>query len=112
MDGQSYPGRGRAHAEVSYLVHWTENASEGLELAYRFLAERSEEAAKAALVAIREKALLLEQFPNSGRPAEDFEPEYRELLIPFGGAGYILIYEVIGDSVYVLAVKHQKEAGY
>lgn len=97
---------------MPYIVNWTENASQGLERAYLFLAEKNEDAAKAALITIREKALLLEQFPNAGRPAEDFEPEYRELLIPFGGAGYILIYEVIGDSVYVLAVKHQKEAGY
>ena len=97
---------------MPYIVNWTENASQGLERAYLFLAEKNEDAAKAALITIREKALLLEQFPNAARPAEDFEPEYRELLIPFGGAGYILIYEVIGDSVYVLAVKHQKEAGY
>ena len=97
---------------MPYIVNWTENASQGLERAYLFLAEKNEDAAKAALITIREKALLLEQFPNAGRPAEDFEPEYRELLIPFGGAGYILIYEVIGDSVYVLAVKHQKEVGY
>ena len=97
---------------MPYIVNWTENASQGLERAYLFLAEKNEDVAKAALITIREKVLLLEQFPNAGRPAEDFEPEYRELLIPFGGAGYILIYEVIGDSVYVLAVKHQKEAGY
>jgi len=97
---------------MPYLVVWTENASQGLERAYLFLAEKSAEAAVAAIKAIREKALLLEQFPNAGRPAEDFEPEYRELLIPFGGAGYALVYEVIGNTVYVLALKHQKEAGY
>ena len=97
---------------MPYIVIWTENASQGIERAYLFLAEKSEEAAVAAIRAIREKALLLEQFPNAGRPAEDFDPEYRELLIPFGGAGYILTYEVIGDMGYVLAVKHQKEAGY
>ncbi|WP_303193336.1 type II toxin-antitoxin system RelE/ParE family toxin, partial [uncultured Desulfovibrio sp.] len=72
----------------------------------------SEEAAIGAIKAIREKVLLLEQFPNAGRPADDMEPEYRELLIPFGGAGYVLVYEVLGNSVYILALKHQKEAGY
>jgi len=97
---------------MPYIVIWTENASQGLERAYLFLAEKSEEAAIAAIKAIREKALLLEQFPNIGRPAEDFEPEYRELLIPFGGAGYVLVYETVGNTVYVLAIKHQKEAGY
>lgn len=97
---------------MPYIVSWTENAGQGLERAYLFLVEKSEDAAVAAIKAIREKALLLEQFPNAGRPAENFEPEYRELLIPFGGAGYVLVYEVIGDNVYILALKHQKEAGY
>lgn len=97
---------------MPYIVNWTENASQGLERAYLFLVEKSEDAAVAAIKAIREKALLLEQFPNAGRPVEDFEPEYRELLIPFGGAGYVLIYEVMGDAVYILALTHQKEAGY
>lgn len=77
-----------------------------------FLAEKSEEAAVAAIKAIREKVLLLKQFPNAGRPAEDMEEDYRELLIPFGGAGYVLIYEVKNDIVQVLAIKHQREAGY
>ena len=97
---------------MPYLVIWTENALQGLERAWLFLAEKNEEAARAAVTANREKALLLEEFPNAGRPAEDFDPEYRELLIPFGGAGYVLIYAVMGESVYVLALKHQKEAGY
>ena len=97
---------------MPYLVIWTENASQGLEKAYLFLAEKSEEAAVAAIKAIREKVLLLKQFPNAGRPAEDMEEDYRELLIPFGGAGYVLIYEVKNDVVQVLAIKHHREAGY
>lgn len=97
---------------MPYLVHWTSNASVGLEKAYLFLVDKSEEAAVGAIKAIREKVLLLEQFPNAGRPADDMEPECRELLVPFGGAGYVLVYEVLGDSVYILALKHQKEAGY
>jgi len=40
------------------------------------------------------------------------KPDHRELLIPFGGSGYALFYEVIGGNVLILAVKHQKEAGY
>ena len=49
---------------------------------------------------------------NAGRPADDLEPEHRELLIPFGASGYMLFYEVLGETVLILAVKHQKEAGY
>jgi plasmid stabilization system protein ParE len=44
---------------MSYIVKWTDNASLGLERVYLFLAEINEEAAVAALKAIREKALLM-----------------------------------------------------
>jgi hypothetical protein len=44
--------------------------------------------------------------------AEDLEPEHRELLIPFGASGYVIFYETLDNDVCILAVKHQKEAGY
>jgi hypothetical protein len=40
------------------------------------------------------------------------DPEHRELLIPFGVTGYVLVYEVYAERILVLAVRHQKEAGY
>ena len=70
------------------------------------------DAAQLALDAIGAGADILEQFPNAGRPADDLKPDHRELLIPFGGSGYALFYEVIGDAMFILAVKHLKEAGY
>ena len=97
---------------MPYLIHWTENAAAGLERAYLFLAEKNSEAAASALKVIREKVLLLEHFPNAGRPAEDLEPEHRELLIPFGATGYVLLYRVEGPIIHILAVRHQKEVGF
>ncbi len=97
---------------MPYLICWTETAVAGLEQAYKFLAEKNEEAAIGAVAAIREKVLLLEQFPNAGRPAEDLEPEHRELFIPFGAAGYVLLYRIESSSIYILAIRHQKEAGF
>ncbi|MBQ4567626.1 MAG: type II toxin-antitoxin system RelE/ParE family toxin [Desulfovibrio sp.] len=97
---------------MPYLVLWTETAVEGLERAYTFLADKNEEAAIAALKAIREKALLLEHYPQAGRPAEDLEAEHRELIIPFGPTGYVLLYRIDSSSVYILALRHQKESGY
>ena len=79
---------------------------------HAFLEEQNQDAAINAIKAIREKALLLENFPNAGRPALDFDPEHRELIVPFGAAGYVLIYEVHDEQVWILAIKHQKEAGY
>ncbi len=56
---------------------------------------------------------LLESEPEIGRPLEDM-PELRELLIPFGESGYVALYryEKVKEMLYVLAFRHQKEAGY
>lgn len=91
---------------------WSPDALLGVQRAYRFLAEKNREAAQAAAGAIRKHAAILRTFPNAGRPAEDLDPEHRELLIPFGASGYVLVYEVHAEVILVLAVRHQKEAGY
>lgn len=38
----------------------------------------------------------------------------RELIIPFGAAGYVALYrhDPMEDAVYLLAFRHQREAGY
>ncbi len=97
---------------MSYLVEWLEPAIIGLERIYLFLTEKNEDAAIAAIKAIRDKAILLENYPNAGRPADDLEPEQRELLVPFGVSGYVLLYRIEKNIVYILAVRHQREVGY
>lgn len=84
----------------------------GLRRVHAFLAEKDPDAAQKALNAIEAGVDMLIYFPHAGRPAGDLGSEHRELLIPFGASGYALFYEVVGDSVLILAVKHQKEAGY
>lgn len=91
---------------------WLPSALQGVQRAYRFLAEKDRDVAQAAVVTIRKHAAILRKFPNAGRPTEDLDPEHRELLIPFGVAGYVLIYEVHAEIILVLALRHQKEAGY
>lgn len=56
---------------------------------------------------------LLESLPEIGRPVVD-EPHLRELLIAFGDSGYAALYryEAPDDAIYILAFRHQKEAGY
>jgi len=63
--------------------------------------------------AIAQKLALLETEPEIARPFDD-SPELRELIVPFGDSGYVALYhyEAKNDSVYVLAFRHQKEAGY
>jgi hypothetical protein len=40
------------------------------------------------------------------------DPEFREWFITFGGSGYAALYRLEADSAVVLAVRHQREAGY
>lgn len=74
---------------------------------------KAPEAARRAGQVIEQQFLLLEKAPDIGRPLPEM-PELRELVIAFGNAGYVALYrhEPADDAVYVLAFRHQKEAGY
>lgn len=91
----------------------TAGAAQGLERCRRFLNAKVPEAARRAGQAIARHLRLLETTPAIGRPLPE-NPELRELLVPFGGAGYVALYryEPADDTVYILAFRHQKEAGY
>ena len=91
----------------------TEGAALGLERCRQFLAAKAPEAAKRAGQAIERQFLLLEAVPDIGRPFPEM-PELRELVITFGDSGYVALYrhEAADDVVFVLAFRHQKEAGY
>jgi len=93
-------------------LKWSDNAIRGIQRAYRFLAKHDLNAAKSMAKAIKEQSWVLTKFPNAGRPADDLDPEHRELIIHFGASGYVLIYEVLKDYILILAIKHQKEVGY
>ncbi|MBT9595769.1 MAG: type II toxin-antitoxin system RelE/ParE family toxin [Vitreoscilla sp.] len=65
-----------------------------------------------ALDAIREGMRLLSWSPTTCRRAELGNGRSRELVVPFGGAGYVVLFEVIGSDVVVGAVRHQREEDY
>ena len=79
---------------------------------YRFLAEKNIDAAKRAVKAVREGVKILAHQPEIGRPAEEMDPEFREWLIDFGDSGYIVLYHYEDQTAVIVAVRHQKEAGY
>ena len=56
---------------------------------------------------------MLETMPEIGRRREGWQ-NHRELIINFGKSGYIALYryEPAANAVFVLAFRHQKEAGY
>ena len=65
-----------------------------------------------ALDAIREGMRLLSWSPYTCRRAELGNGRSRELIVPFGGTGYVVLFEVVGDNVIVGAVRHQREEDY
>jgi plasmid stabilization system protein ParE len=65
-----------------------------------------------ALDAIREGMRLLSWSPYTCRRAELGNGRSRELIVPFGRTGYIVLFEIIGDNVIVGAVRHQREEDY
>jgi len=83
-----------------------------LERLREFLQPKNPAAAERAAAAVTKAVRMLGQHPQIGRPAEDMEPEYRELLIDFGDSGFVALYRLEDDRVTVLALRHQKEAGY
>lgn len=91
----------------------TEGAAQGLEHGRQFLATKNPLAVKRAGQIIERQFALLETTPDIGRPLPEL-PELRELIINFGDSGYVVLYrhEPADDTVYVLAFRHQKEAGY
>ena len=96
---------------MSHLI-WTGAALADVQRLYRFLALKSPDAAGRAVGAIRSQVRLLETQPEVGRPLSDIDPEYRTWPIDFGESGYVVLYRFDGRQVYILAVRHQREAGF
>ncbi|MFS2167187.1 type II toxin-antitoxin system RelE/ParE family toxin [Variovorax sp. Varisp62] len=103
---------------MSYAVRFTREAAEDLERLYDFVIER--ELARGGDLALAARALeaiengiaALSFSPFTCRKAGD-SPFIRELVIPFGGSGYVALFEIeANDSIVVAAVRHQREDDY
>jgi addiction module RelE/StbE family toxin len=98
---------------VSHRVRFTPEAKQDLDRLYDFLLEKDLDLAEEVVEAIAQAAILLERFAFSCRKAASGSrgPFLRELIVPFGSAGYVLLFEIEGrDAVTVLAVRHQRES--
>lgn len=97
-----------------YRVRLTLEALEDLRRLQAFLIEKDPAAAARAVDAIETSFLLLEYSPFSCRKAWPGDrPLLREIVIPFGGAGYVALFEIDGPRhVSILAVRHQREEDY
>lgn len=102
---------------MTFGVRFTREAEEDLIRLYEFIPDRDVTdwaLAERALEAIRHAISGLERSPFSYRKAGDRgSPFLRELVIPFGSAGYVALFEIEGsDVVTILAVRHQREDDY
>lgn len=98
---------------MSYRVLIAKAAQEDLERLFDSLAEKDFAAALRARAAIEKSYALLADMPFASRKADDANPFLRELIIPFGGAGYVALFEIENETtVTVLAVRHQREDDY
>lgn len=97
----------------SFKVRFTPDAEEDILRLYDFLAEKDVKAADRALAAIEAAADFLSLSPYSCRKATASDPVLREIVIPFGSAGYVALFEIeLPSTVTVLAVRHQREDDY
>jgi plasmid stabilization system protein ParE len=103
---------------MSFTVEMAPTAEADLERLFDFLIDRAEttedlDRAQAAIDAIRATAQhRLAITPYSFRKAAQ-NPAQRELIIPFGGTGYVALYEIVSTTkVVILAVRHQLEDDY
>jgi plasmid stabilization system protein ParE len=91
---------------------WSSAALRDVQRLYRFLAPKNIDAAKQAVKALRQEVKVLQLQAGIGRPIDDMPEEFREWVIDFGDSGYVDRYRVEPEVVMILAVRHQKEAGY
>jgi len=96
---------------VSRLI-WSPPALVDVQRLYRFLARKDVNTARRAIKSIRVGVKILAHQPEAGRPVEDMDSVFREWPVNFGSSGYIALYRLSDGTVTILAVRHQKEAGY
>ena len=88
-----------------------ERALTDLERVFEFLAAHNPTLAAEAARLIVDATHILERHPRIGRAVRG---ELRELVIGQGRSGYVALYRYRAalDRVEILALRHQREAGY
>lgn len=98
---------------MTFELKYTQTFYEDLDRLADFLIERDPDLAERAINAIQKALMILQDFPLMARRASADDPLLRELVVPFGSAGYVILFKVMNEtSVIVLAVRHQREEDY
>ena len=98
---------------MTFELKYTQTFYDDLDRLADFLIERDPDLVERALGAIQKALMILQDFPLMARRASADDPLLRELVVPFGSAGYVILFKVVSEtSVIVLAVRHQREEDY
>ena len=120
LSGKLHEDGGDFHIPSSWrMAEVAQNMPETDQSATDFVLERELaldvgdlQGAQAALEAITEGLQLLRRFPFTCRKV-GASPFLRELVIPFGHAGYVALFEIVNQTtVVVAAVRHQRESDF
>jgi plasmid stabilization system protein ParE len=92
-------------------VNYAPRASSDILKPVDFLAESDPRIAAETADLIASAVETLRQHPLIGRAVES---GYRELVISRGRSGYVALYryDEVRDDIVVLAIRHQREAGF
>ncbi len=92
-------------------VEYSARALADLDRLFDSLAAVEPGAAVNAAAVVVDAVRILERHPQIGRPVRG---RVRELVISYGRTGYVALYRVgvRAERVEVLALRHQREAGY
>jgi len=98
---------------MSFSVRFTPGAKNDIDRLYAFLLQHDIDTAERALQAIKEAMKFLETYPFSCRKANPKNPWLREILVPFGNSGYLMLFEIENaQTITILAIRHQREEDY
>lgn len=104
---------------MTFRVTFSEAAAQDLEDLFDFALQRELDSETGdldiparAVQAIKDGIDFLQTSPFACRKASN-SPFLRELVIPFGGTGYVALFEIVdSSSVIIGAVRHQREDDY
>ncbi|HTO47399.1 MAG TPA: type II toxin-antitoxin system RelE/ParE family toxin [Burkholderiales bacterium] len=95
------------------MIVFDVEALDDLERIFEFNLERDPATALEHIGKVRSAVVILDAHPEVGRPVGRGS-SLRELIISRGKTGYVALYEYspVGKLVRIVAVRHQREAGY
>lgn len=92
-------------------IHLAPEVFEDFDRIFEHIAQFDPGSAPGRIAAILEAVQVLAASPLLGRPAQG---GLRELVIGRASHGYLALYRYVAhsDTVFVLAIRHQRESGY